>query len=138
MSTPCTPLLKADGSGKAEVEPNKRMIGGNLGMPIILAPPNDLAGLAICEGIEDGLTVHQATGLGVWAAASAGHMPALADVIPTYVKSIRIYAHEGDPKDAGRKGALALAEGLRLRNARFSQDERLASCTAEIKIEGLR
>ena len=57
--------LKPDG-GKADVEPNKIIIGkGALGSPIVLAPPNDLLGLAICEGIEDGLSVYEATGLGV-------------------------------------------------------------------------
>ncbi len=64
-------LLKPDGSGKADVDPNKKMIGPVKGSPIILAPPNDNGGLAITEGIEDALTVHEATGLGAWAAGAA-------------------------------------------------------------------
>jgi hypothetical protein len=46
-------LLKTDGSGKAEIKPNKIMIGSPGGLPIIIAPPNDLLGLAITEGLED-------------------------------------------------------------------------------------
>ena len=42
--------LKPDGSGKAYIEPNKITVGkGALGSPIVLAPPNDLLGLAIIE-----------------------------------------------------------------------------------------
>jgi phage/plasmid primase-like uncharacterized protein len=124
-------LLRPDGSGKADVDPNKIMVGGSLRLPIVLAPLNDLFGLAICEGIENGLTVHQATGLGVWAAASAGHMPALADTIPRDAEAITIYA---DDDKAGRKGALDLAEALHMRRRRpggFIRGE------IEILIEGL-
>jgi CHC2 zinc finger len=40
--------LKPDGGGKADIEPNKIIIGkGALGSPIVLAPQNDLLGLAI-------------------------------------------------------------------------------------------
>src|SRR5262249_19675677 len=68
-------LLRADGSGKADAQPNKVIVGSPLGHPIIVAPPNDLMGLAITEGIEDALSAHQATGLGAWAAGSASFMP---------------------------------------------------------------
>src|SRR4051812_8295502 len=72
--------LKADGSGKAGLDGgDKKIIGRSaLGYPIVLAAPNDLLGLAITEGIEDGLSIHQATGLGVWAAGAASRMPGLA------------------------------------------------------------
>jgi hypothetical protein len=105
-------LLKPDGSDKVEVRPNKLMIGRPLGRPIVIAPPNDLLGLAITEGIEDALTAHIATGLGAWAAGSAGSIPALADVIPSYIDCITIYAH-ADP--AGQRGATDLAERLHQR-----------------------
>ncbi len=51
------------------------MLGPNAGLPIVVAPVNDRLGLAIAEGIEDGLSVFVETGLGVWAAGSAGNMP---------------------------------------------------------------
>jgi hypothetical protein len=75
-------LLKPDGTGKAEVGPNKLMIGSPNSTPIVVAPPNDLLGLAITEGIEDALSAHQVTGLGACAAGSAGRMPKLADTVP--------------------------------------------------------
>ena len=102
-------LLKPDGSGKAEVEPGKFMVGPSKGWPIVVAPPNDLLGLAITEGIEDALSVHQATGLGCWAAGSAGRMPALAGTMPDYIECVTIYAHADE---AGQRGAEGLADGL--------------------------
>ncbi len=102
-------LLKPDGSGKAGTGRDKLMIGPSLGFPLVLAPRNDLLGLAITEGIEDGLTVHQETGLGVWAAGAAARMPALAEAVPDYTETVTIYEH-ADP--AGRRGAAELARLL--------------------------
>jgi hypothetical protein len=109
-------LLKPDGSGKADIEPepNKKFVGSPGGRPIVLAPPNDLLGLAITEGIEDALSIYQATGLGAWAAGSAGEMPRLADSVPGYIECVTILAH---PDPAGRKGAHALAEALTARGS---------------------
>ena len=106
-------LLKPDGSGKADVKPNKLIIGRPLGRPIVLAPPNDLLGLAITEGVEDALTAHQATGLGAWAAGAAGFMPALAETIPDYIEAVTVYAHHDK---AGQNGARKLAEALHRRD----------------------
>jgi hypothetical protein len=103
-------LLKPDGSAKADVELPKLTIGRPRARPIVLAPPNDLLGLAITEGIEDGLTAHAATGLGAWASASAGFMPALADAVPGYIEAVTIFAHADK---AGQEGARKLAAALR-------------------------
>jgi hypothetical protein len=105
-------LLRGDGSGKADVQNPKRIVSRPLGRPIVLAPPNDLLGLAITEGIEDALTVHQATGLGAWAAGAAGFMPRLADRVPDYVEVVTIYAHADK---AGQDGARKLAATCRQR-----------------------
>jgi hypothetical protein len=105
-------LLKPDGSGKAEIAKPKLIVGGPGGKPITIAPPNDLLGLAICEGIEDALSVHEATGLGAWAAGSAGMMPALADAVPDYADCVSIYA---DANVAGQENAAKLAERLTAR-----------------------
>ena len=109
-------LLRTDGSDKAftkeEVQQgrrNKITVGSPEDLPIVLAPPNDLLGLAVTEGIEDGFTVHQENGLGVWAAGSGARMPALANDIPEYIEAVTIYAHADK---TGRDGALALAEAL--------------------------
>ena len=106
--------LKSDG-GKADSEPNKIIIGkGALGVPIVVAPPNDGLGLAITEGIEDALSVHEATGLGAWAAGPAGRMAALAPAIPRWIETVSIFAH---CDQAGVRGARELA--LRLRRRGF-------------------
>ena len=105
--------LKPDGSGKSDIKPNKIIIGqGALGSPIVLAPPNDLLGLAICEGIENALSVHAATGLGGLASGGAGRMPALADPVPSYVQCTSIF---GDDDAAGRRNAPRLAVRLEAR-----------------------
>lgn len=105
-------LLRADGSGKAETEPDKIMIGPSNGWPIILAPPNDSLALGIAEGIETALSMHAQTGIGVWAAGCAGRLPAIADKIPDYVETVTIAAEDDA---AGRRGALQLYERLRAR-----------------------
>jgi hypothetical protein len=105
--------LLSDGSAKAGTDRDKIMIGKSIGSPIVLAPPNDGLGLAIAEGIEDALSVHEATGLGAWAAGSASRMPGLAQVVPGYIDSVTIVA---DPDDTGRANAQKLAEALAYRS----------------------
>jgi hypothetical protein len=112
--------LLADGSDRERGDAAKITVGRPFDLPIVIAPVNDLLGLAVTEGIEDGLTVHLLTGLGVWAAGSAPRMPALARTIPSYVEAATIYAHN----DGGRKYALDLAEALQPREI-------------DIRIEGL-
>src|SRR5262249_43897439 len=51
-------LLKPDGTGKADVAPTKIAAASPARPPIMVAPMNDLGGLAITEGIEDALSVH--------------------------------------------------------------------------------
>jgi putative DNA primase/helicase len=101
-------LLAPDGSGKADVDKPKLFVGRPLGRPLALAPIGDALALAVTEGIEDGLSLCAAfEGLGVWAAGSAGRMPALADAIPGHVETVTIWAH---PDVAGQNGARKLAE----------------------------
>jgi hypothetical protein len=99
--------LTPDGSGKAETDRDKIMIGKSSGWPIVLAPINDGLGLAIAEGIEDALSLHEATGLGTWAAGSASRLPALAERIPSYVETVSIAA---DDDDVGMGNAEALGK----------------------------
>jgi hypothetical protein len=101
--------LAANGLGKAGTARDKIMLGSSIGYPIVLAPPNDLGCLAIAEGIEDALSVHDDTGLGVWAAGSASRLPALADVVPRYIEAVTITV---DDDDVGRANADALAGRL--------------------------
>jgi hypothetical protein len=100
-------FLSKSGRTKANVETKKITLGPSRGFPIVIAAPTDA--LAITEGIEDALTVHEATGMGAWAAGCAGRLPLLADKIPNHVETVTIFAHSDD---AGMKGALALADAL--------------------------
>jgi hypothetical protein len=101
--------LLSDGSAKAGADRDKITIGKSIGSPIVLAPPNDGLGLAITEGIEDALSVHEATGLGAWAAGSASRMPPLADVVPDYIECVTIVA---DADEVGKTNAKKLADAL--------------------------
>jgi len=86
-------LLKPDGTSKADVKPNKITIAPPAGKPMVVAPINDLLGLAICEGVEDALSTHEATGLGAWASGGDVFLPKLADAVQDYVEAVTIYAH---------------------------------------------
>jgi putative DNA primase/helicase len=92
--------LADDGSYRLRVEGAKKILGFASGLPIVLASVNDLGGLAITEGIEDGLSV-LATGLGVWVAGNAGLLPKLADIVPDFIEAVTIFAH--DDTDGERK-----------------------------------
>jgi hypothetical protein len=106
--------LQPDGSGKApDVEGKaKIMVGPSMGWPIALAPVNDQGGLLVAEGIETALSFAH-TRLGIWAAGSAGRLPALAKCIAdrSYVESVVIAADE-DSHDEGRRCAEELADRL--------------------------
>jgi hypothetical protein len=118
-------LLKPDGSGKAEVpegKSSKIVIGRAVrvlfdehdarSLPIVVAPFNDLLGLVITEGIEDALSVHEATGCAAWAAGTANRMPKLDAFIANFTDCVTLYVDD-DP--AGRRNAHALADRLRER-----------------------
>jgi Toprim domain len=100
--------LRPDGSDKAGTDSDKIMIGSSMGQPIIVAPHDDDT-LIISEGIEDGLTAHQATGYGAWAAGSASRLPALADVVPSSIKLITVIV---DNDEAGSTNSTKLIQKL--------------------------
>jgi hypothetical protein len=101
--------LLPDGSGR-EPGKAKRTIGRPLGLPIVIALVTDTLALTITEGIEDALSVYQATGLGAWAAGASSYMPSLK--VPDYVEAVTIIA---DDDDSGRQGAAGLAQQLHQR-----------------------
>lgn len=89
--------LRADGQGKAPVEPNKAMLGKVRGGAVYLAPPAQR--LAVAEGIETAASVMQATGLPCWAALSAGGLEALRLPPPAEVQEVIVF---GDRDESGR------------------------------------
>jgi hypothetical protein len=106
--------LKPDGSDRLRDDPKcKFTIGKGFVAPIVLAPPNDLLGMVIAEGIEDGLNAHEASGLGAWAAGTATRLPALAGLIPSYIECVTILV---DDDDAGRTNSHELMARLRDRD----------------------
>ncbi len=104
--------LLPDGSDRERHDAAKKTIGHCIGWPIVLAPPNDLLGLAIAEGIENALVAHEATGLGAWAAGGASRLPALADRLPDWIDCVSVIADD-DPD--GRRHADALARCIEAR-----------------------
>ncbi len=112
-------FLMQDGSAKAKVTPNKMMLGKTQGGAVRLAEPTDT--LAICEGIETGLSVLQATGIPTWAALSCGNMRNL--ILPDSVRTVMICADHDAP---GIKAAEMAAQrwvqmGIRVRVSYPSQ-----------------
>lgn len=104
--------LQDDGSDRLRDDHAKITVGrGSAGAPIILAPLSDLLGLAITEGVEDGLAVHESSGLGVWAAGGAARMPALIEAVPDWIDCVSVIGDD----DSGREGAMKLARGLSAR-----------------------
>jgi hypothetical protein len=109
--------LMPDGSGKAVFEDTdeqaKIMIGHSAGFPIVLAPMNDGLALGVTEGLEDGLSIRQSLGIGVWAAGAASRLPGLAEIVPAYTDTVPIFAH--DDRD-GQRHAAELGRRLRARS----------------------
>jgi hypothetical protein len=64
------------------------------------------------QGIEDALSLHQALGVGGWAAGSASFVPKLAQHVPDYIETVIIELHP----DGGRYQGLELKSLLRARN----------------------
>lgn len=87
--------LKPDGSGKADVEPSKAMLGPVKSAAVRLAPAGER--LAIAEGIETALSILQSTDLPVWAGLSAS---GIEDLIlpPLPLASEVVLCSDNDPR----------------------------------------
>lgn len=108
--------LAPDGAGKAQVEPNKMMLGGCAGGHVEIAKAE--GPLVICEGIETGLAL--ASGLlsgpaTIWAALSTSGMTGLH--LPEWVHRLTV-ATDGDA--AGRQAGEALATRAKARGWQVS------------------
>jgi len=113
-------FLRPDGSAKASIEPAKMSLGSLAGGAVRLA--SKLADIVVLtEGIEDGLSIAQATGLAVWAVLGTSGLRAVE--LPDAVREVIIAADNDEP---GEKAALDaaqrfLAEGRRVKIARPSK-----------------
>jgi putative DNA primase/helicase len=106
-------FLRADGRGKAALEPTKMTLGPCRGAAVALAPSADV--IAVAEGIETALSYMQGTGIPTWSALSAGGIRYL--VLPKLVREVVIAADPDIPgiraaHDAARRW---LTEGRRVR-----------------------
>lgn len=101
------------GDNKADLEPNRMMLGSVAGGAVRLGCVLDV--MALAEGIETALSVQQSLGLPCWAVLSASNYLSLK--FPDTVKEITIAA---DNDDAGLKAAHEAAEkwSLQGRNVR--------------------
>ena len=106
--------LRVDGLGKAGVLRPKMMLGSVKGRAVRLAEAGPR--LAICEGIETGLSIVQAKpDLPVWAVLSVSNMGAVE--LPPAVREV-VLCVDGDPPGsaadkAAIKAALAIEAGGR-------------------------
>lgn len=95
--------------GKADIIPNKMMLGRVFGGAVMLARPEVGNPLVIAEGIETALSVYASTGLPTWAALSTSGMINV-EVPPLEVTQQIIIAADSDP--AGIAAANNLANRL--------------------------
>jgi DNA primase len=98
-------FLTADGSAKAALAggKNKLSLGRVKGGAIRLAPA--ASELIVTEGLEDGLSLQEETGLPVWVAAGASMLPGL--LLPSIVRRV-VIAADCDP--AGEAAANKAAD----------------------------
>lgn len=102
-------FLRPDGSGKAEMDQPKRMLGRAAGAAVKLSPDDAVSlGLGIAEGIETGLSLLAMGWAPIWCCGSAGGIAAF----PTLpgIEALTIFA-DGDP--TGLRAAEACAERWR-------------------------
>ena len=95
--------LAPDGSGKAQVSPNKMTVGPMGNSAVKFGSPANMLGLA--EGIETALSARQIYHIPVWATLSANRLAQIK--LPDSVAEIVIFADHGE---VGMREAFAAAE----------------------------
>lgn len=105
--------LDPAGSGKAAVAKPKLSLGSIRGGAVRLGVPVDR--VAICEGLEDGLTLAQGLDAPVWVSVGTSNLPAVE--LPISVRSVLIGAdNDKAGEGAAQKAALAfVSRGLDVR-----------------------
>lgn len=99
--------LKQDGSGKAEIIPNKKILGKSKGEAVRLSPVGKK--LILAEGIETALSVYLATNIPTWATLSTSGLINTRPP-PLEITQEIIIAADGDI--AGKKAAYESADRL--------------------------
>jgi phage/plasmid primase-like uncharacterized protein len=120
--------LRRDGSGKADVEPQKASLGPIRGGTVRLSPLEHVleAGeLVLAEGIETAAAASLLLGLPVWAAANAGNL-ARGVVLPASVCKVTIAADRDPPDHQGRCAGQDAARDAWFRFRREGRSFRIA------------
>jgi phage/plasmid primase-like uncharacterized protein len=112
--------LRADGSGKANLEPAKASLGPIWGGAIRIDPVSEE--LLIGEGIESSASAGLLLNLPAWAAVSAGNLRK-GLILPSEVRAVVIAADADPPGESAAAEAAARwqAEGRRVRIATPNQ-----------------
>ena len=109
-------FIKRDGSGKADVEKAKIILGDSHGGGIWLGSKSvslfDLDSLAVTEGIETGLSFQLIKGTPTISATSTGGLVALQLPAVPSARRVTIGA-DNDPNDAGLRAALSAGQRWR-------------------------
>jgi putative DNA primase/helicase len=98
--------LKSDGTVKADVEPNKMMIGRAKGGAVMFGEREGML-LHVAEGIETALSIFLATGLPTLAALSASNM---SNICLPSVQDVPFLFIDADNDEAGIKAAIKLGD----------------------------
>ena len=108
--------LRDDGGGKAALDPQKAALGPIAGGAVRLAPAGKI--LCLCEGIEDGLSILQATGIPTWATLGTSNL--LRVELPEIVSEVIVCADNdaAGERAAHQAAARFLREARRVRIAR--------------------
>ena len=103
-------FIMRDGSGKANVEAPKKILGSPLGGAVFLGPVSDE--MQIVEGIETGLSLQERTGVPTIAAGNTSLLMGLRLPDVPYCRRLTIGA-DNDANGAGEKAAIAAARRFR-------------------------
>jgi putative DNA primase/helicase len=97
--------LMPDGSGKANVEPQRMALGSMAGAVIKITADEDVTtGLGICEGVEDAVAVLKAGWRPIWCCMSAGNLGRFP-VLPG-IEALTVFADADRPgMDAAHRAA---------------------------------
>ena len=99
--------LRADGSGKAAVTPNKKALGPIDGGAVRLAAAAERT--AIAEGVETALSVQQVERLPTWATLGSTNLKTIK--LPAIVRQVMLAA-DNDPSGAGEQAARIAAHAF--------------------------
>ena len=106
-------LTRLQANGDKLPDRAKIMIGRDFGgHPLVMAEIPDSGILAICEGPENALTMHEAMGWGAWAAGAKGLLKPLATAVPAAIEQVWVVP-DHDPDHGGLRAAEELVTALK-------------------------